>query len=190
MFVQLSPTLSPFLLVFLFLPLLQAKTSSSCVLQGHFHWHFSHDTKMLLIVSTKPHEEAFEGKPWKAPITLETLAEACETGQQPKMATLPCSRRQRPIVALAATNATSESYTQRHKNLIFLISFPCWARVCSTSTKAVVSFSGLSTEERTESPVLLGFPPAHSDILDCYTSKQTLFISEKVKTRLLRCGGN
>lgn len=113
-------------------------------------------TKMLYIDSTKLHQKAFEGKPWKATITLETLTEACETGQQPKMATLPCSPRQRPIVAsprFSQLMPPQKSYTPPHKNLIFLISFPCWATVCNISTKAVVSFLGLNTgQKKTDSP--------------------------------------
>lgn len=39
-----------------------------------------------------------------------------------------------------------KSYTAPHKNLIFLISFPCCVQVCNISTKAAVSFFGLNTE--------------------------------------------
>lgn len=120
-------------------------------------------TKMLHIDSTKLHQKPFGGKPWKATITLETGTEACETGRQPKMATLPCSPRQSPIVVspcFLQPMPPLKSYTPPHKYLIFLISFPCWVTVCNISTKAVVSFCGLNTEETTESPVLCGLHPA------------------------------
>lgn len=126
-------------------------------------------TKMLHIDSTKLHQKAFEGKPWKATITLETLTEACETGRLPKMATLACSPHQRPIVVspcFLQPMPPQKSYMPPHKNLIFLISFPCWVTVCNICTKACVFFFGLNTEETTESPILLGLRPAHSDILD------------------------
>lgn len=150
-------------------------------------------TKMIHIDSTKLHQKAFEGKPWKATITFETLTEACETGLHPRMATLPFLPRQRPIVVspcFLQPMPPQKSYTPPHKNLIFLISFPCWATVCNSSTKALVSFFGLNTEETTESPVLFGLRPSHSDILYCCTSKQPLIIIEKVKNHALATPGN
>lgn len=124
---------------------------------------------MLHIYSTKLRQKAFEGKPWKATITLRLSKRHANLASSQRWRHRRALLVKKPIVVgpcFVQPMPPLKSYTLPHKNLILLISFPCWVQVCNISTKAVLSFFCLSMGGMTESPVLLGILPAHSDFQD------------------------
>lgn len=113
--------------------LCNGSTTFPCSLQERCNWHVRHMYS----------SESLRGETLKSYSNPETLKEACKPGQQPKLATLPCSPCQKaycccPLLPYLQPMPPQKTYTPPHKNLIFLISFPCWAQVCNISTKAVV----------------------------------------------------
>lgn len=96
-------------------------------------------TKMLHIDFTILHQKVFEKNPPtpnpKSRNNPQDIREACETGRRPTMATQPFSPRQSLFVVGARflkLMPPLKSYSALHRNLIFLITFPClsatWAQ--------------------------------------------------------------